>query len=75
MVHTIVSEDFINSTLIYTADHIFPVLPTKDLIDNDGKPTMTFKLLTGTKNSISHLLVLVCPWVGRKSTAHVGAKL
>ena len=75
MVHTIVSEDFINFTLIYTADHVFPVLPTKDLIDNGGKPTMTFKLLTGTKNSKSRLRVLVCPCVGRKSTAHVIAKL
>ena len=59
---------------MYTADHIFPVLPIKDLINKDGDPTKPFKLATGTKPSVSHLRVLFCPCVVRKATAHVGTK-
>ena len=39
---------------MYTTDHIFPVLPIKDLINEDGDPTSTYKLATGTKPSLSH---------------------
>ena len=34
MVHARVSEAYIHLALMYTADHIFPVLPIKDLIKN-----------------------------------------
>ena len=54
------------------ADHIFPVLLIKDLINEDGEPTTPFKLATGTKTSISHLPVLFFSCVVKKSTAHVG---
>ena len=33
MVHAIVLEAYINFTLMYTTDHIFPVLPIKYLIN------------------------------------------
>ena len=60
---------------MYTTDNIFPVLPIKDLINEDGNPTTPHKLATGTKPSVSHLRVLSCPCVVRKSTAHVETKM
>ena len=59
---------------MYTTDHIFPVLPIKDLINKDGNPTTLYKLTTGTKPSVSHFRVLFCPCVVRKATAHVETK-
>ena len=59
---------------MYTTDHIFPVLPIKDLINEDSNPTTPHKLATGTKPSVSHLRVLFCPFVVRKATAHVEKK-
>ena len=55
-------------------DHIFPVLPVKDLINEDVDPTAPYKLATDTKPSVSHLRVLFCPCVVWKATAHVGTK-
>ena len=74
MVHARVFESCIHFALMYTTDHILPLLPIKDLINKDGEPTTPFKLVTGTKPSISHLRVLFCPYVVQKSTAHVGTK-
>ena len=59
---------------MYTTDHIFPVLPIKYLINEDGDPTTPHKLATGIKPSVSHLCVLFCPCVVRKATAHVEIK-
>ena len=74
MVHARVREAYINFTLIYRVDHILPVLPTKDLINEDGNPNTPFKLAIVPKPSISHLRVLFCPRVVQESTAHVGTK-
>ena len=74
MVHARVSEVYVHFALIYTTDHTFPVLPVKDLINEDVDPTTTHKLATGTKPSVSHLRVLFCPCVVRKATAHVETK-
>ena len=74
MVHVQVLEAYIHFALIHTANYIFPVLPIKDLINYDGKPTRPFKLATCMKPSIFHLRVLFCPCVVRKATAHVGTK-
>ena len=74
MVHARVSEAYIHFTLMYTVYHILPLLPTKDLINEYGKPTTTFKLATGTKPSMLHLRVLFFPSVKKKATAHVGTK-
>ena len=71
MVYARFPEVYVHFTLMYTTDHIFPVLPIKDLINKDGDPTTPHKLATGTKPSVSHLSVLFCPCVLRKSTAHV----
>ena len=59
---------------MYTTDYIFPVLPIKDLINEDVKTTTPFKLMTGTKPSVSHLRVLFCTCVVRKATTHVEKK-
>ena len=48
-------EAYIHFALMYMADHIFPVLTIKDLMNEDSDPTMTFKIAIGTKPSISHL--------------------
>ena len=74
MVHARVTEVYVHFALMYTIDHIFPVLPIKDLINEDGNPTTPHKLATGTKPSVSHLRVLFCPCVVRKDTAHVETK-
>ena len=71
MVHARVPEVYVHFALMYTTDHIFPVLPIKDLINEDGDPTTPPKLATGTKPSVSHLRVLFCPCVVRKATVHV----
>ena len=49
MVHATVPEVYVHFSLMYTTDHIFPVLPIKDLINEDGDPTKPHKLATGTK--------------------------
>ena len=74
MVHARVPEIYGHFTLMYTTDHIFPVLPIKYLIDEDGYPTTPCKLATGTKPSVSQLRVLFCPCFVRKAMAHVVTK-
>ena len=71
LIHARVPEVCIHIALMYTTDHIFLVLPIKDLINEDGDPTTPHKLATGMKPSVSHLRVLFCPCVVRKATAHV----
>ena len=71
MVHARVPEVFVYFALMYATDHIYTVLPIKDLINEDGDPTTPHKLATGTKPSVSHLRMLFCPCVVRKSKAHV----
>ena len=60
MVHARVSEAYIHFALMYRTDHIFPVLPIKYLINEDGDPTTPYNLATSTKPSVSHLRVLFC---------------
>ena len=74
MVHARVSEAYVHFTLMYTTDHIFPVLPIKYPINKDGNPTTPHKLETCMKPSASHLRVLFCPHVVRKATANVETK-
>ena len=54
MVHARVPEVYVHFALMYTTDHIFPVLPIKNLINEDGDPTTPLKLATVTKPSLSH---------------------
>ena len=74
MVHVRVLEVYINFILMYTEDHIFSVLPIKDLINEDGDPTTPFKISTYTKPSVSYLCVLFFPFVVRKATTYIGTK-
>ena len=74
MAHVRVPEVYVHFTLMCTTDHIFLVLPIKDLINEDGNPTTPHKLATGTKPPVSHSRVLICPCVVRLATAHVETK-
>ena len=74
MVHARVLEVYIHFSILYATDHIFLVISIKDPINEDGEPTTTFTLATGTKPSVSNLRVLFCPCVVRKDTAHVEKK-
>ena len=74
MVHAGVLEAYVHFALMYTTDHIFPVLPIKYLINEDGDLTKPHKHATGTKPSVSYLRVLFFPCVLRKSTAYVETK-
>ena len=67
MVHARAPEVYVNFALMYTTDHILPVLPIKDLINEDGDATTPYKLVTGTKPSVSHLCNLFCLCVVRAS--------
>ena len=71
MVHTRVSDEYIHFSLMYTTDHIWPDLPINKLVNQDGEPTMTHKLSTGIKTSVSNQRVLLYTCVVRKATANV----
>ena len=75
MVHARVPEVYVHFALMYTTDHIFPVLPIKDLINEDDDPTTPHELATGTKPSVSHLRVLFCLCVVQKATAHFETRM
>ena len=49
MLHAWISDKYIHFALMYKTDHIFPVIPIKHLVNQDGEPTMPQKLATGTK--------------------------
>ena len=59
MVHAKVPEVYVHLALMYTTYHIFPVLPIKDLINEDVDPTTPQKLATDTKPSVSHFLRVI----------------
>ena len=75
MVHARVPYLYIHFTLMYTTDHICPVLPIRDIINEDVNPKTPHKLATSTKPSVSHLRVLFCPCVVHKDTAYVETKM
>ena len=60
MVHAWVPDEYILFALIYMTDHIFPVLPSKQVASQDGEPTMPHKLKTATKPSVSNPTRFVC---------------
>ena len=74
MIHARFLEACINFALMYMTYHIFPVLPIKDLINEDSDPTTPHKMATGTKSTLSHLRVLFFPCVVQKATAQVETK-
>ena len=74
MVHARVLEAYIHFALMYTRNNIFPVLPIKDMINEDGDTTTRYKLSTGKKSSLSHLRVLFFPCIIWKATANVDKK-
>ena len=74
MVLAQVSDEYFHFVLIFMTDYIFPVLPIKNLINKDGDPAATHKMETGTKPSLSNLLVLFYPCVVPNTTARVYKK-
>ena len=74
MAHARASEAYIHFTFMYKTDHILPVLPIKDMMNDDCDPTTPYKLATGTKTSVSHLRVLFCPCIVSKAISNVGTK-
>ena len=66
MIHARVSEAYSHFAFIYMTDHIFPVLPIKDMINEDGYLTKPFKIATGKKLPLSHLRVLFCQHMSGK---------
>ena len=74
MVHTRVSDKYINFELIYMTDHILPVLKIKHLANQECETTMPHKLATGTKHSVSNIYVLFYPCVVRNSAVDVETK-
>ena len=74
MIHARVPELYVHFALMYATDHIFLVLPIKDLINKDGNPTTPHTLAIGTKPSVSYLRVLFCPRDVRKAMAQVETK-
>ena len=74
MVHARVSDKYIHFSLMYTTDHIFPVIPIKHFINQDGEKNTPHKIETGMKPSVSNPNVLFCLCVLRKTTANVGKK-
>ena len=74
MVHVRVPEVYVHFTLMYMTDHIFPVLPIKYLINEDGDPTMPHKLAKGKKTFSITFTRVIFPCVVRKATAHVETK-
>ena len=71
MVNAQVSDEYIHFSLIYTTDHIFPVIPIKHLVNQYSEPNTPYKLAIGMKPSVSNLRVLFCPCLVQKATAHV----
>ena len=59
MIHAGFLEAYIHFALIYMTDHIFPVLPIKDLIKEDGDTTTPHKLATDTKPAVSHSKIFI----------------
>ena len=74
MVNARVLGAYIHFVLMYMIYHIFPVLPIKDMINEDGNTTTSFKLATVTKASVSYLQMLFYLCIVRKATAHVDKK-
>ena len=54
MEHDRVPEVYVHFALMYMTDHIFPVLPISDLINEYGNPTTPPKMATG-KNLQYHI--------------------
>ena len=74
MVHAQISDKYINVVSLYMTDHIFPGLPIKNLVNQDGEPDTPHTLETSTKPSVLNLRVLFCPCVVQKKNAHVETK-
>ena len=54
MVHARFLEAYVHFEIMDKTYHIFPVLPIKYLMNEDGDPKMPHKITTGKKPSVSH---------------------
>ena len=69
MVFARVNDDYTHHALIFAAHHIIPVLPLKDLVNEQGDPVTPIELMTNKKAMIRHLRTLFCPCIIKKHTA------
>ena len=74
MVHARVLDVYIQFALMYKTHHIFPVLPIKTLVNQDGEPTTQPKFANGKRPSLSNLRVLFCPCGVLESTSNFDRK-
>ena len=74
MVFAQFSDKYKHFALMYTTDHILPVLHIKYLVKQDSEPTNPQKLTNGTKPSVSNIRILLFPYFVKKSTAYVDTK-
>ena len=74
MLHARVSDKYIHFALIYTTDNIFPIIPIKHLLNQEGETTTPHKLENVIKPTLSNLCILFCPCFKRKVTSHVDTK-
>ena len=69
MVHARVAEEYSHHALMYAAHHVFPVLPIKDLVNEQGEPCTPFELMHGENPPVRQLRTLFCPVIVKKHTA------
>ena len=75
MVHARFSDKYIHFPLMYTTDHIFPVIPIKHLVNQYSEPNTPHKLETGQNKSLSNPCALFYPYVVLNSTSHIDTKV
>ena len=63
MVYTRVLGAYIHFAFMYTTDHIFPVLPIKYLINEDGDPTTPYKLANRYRTFSITFIPVIFPYV------------
>ena len=75
MVHARVAEEYIHHAVMYAAHRVFPVLPIKDLVNEQGEPCTPSELMHGEKPPVRHLITLFCPVIVKKHTAMKDKKM
>ncbi|MGH7955157.1 MAG: hypothetical protein ACREOZ_04270, partial [Gloeomargaritales cyanobacterium] len=58
-------EQYLHHALLYATDHIFPVIPWKNL-QVDGRQSTPYEMVHGHRPHLKHLRVLFCPCIVKK---------
>ena len=73
MVHARFSDEYMHFAIIHKTNHVFPGLPIKHFVNQDGEINTPHKLETGETPSVSKICGFFTCFV-RKSTSHVDTK-